>query len=112
MCSSMLFHMLDDCSELRKINSVDWERGVRILSQQCETCVLRPGNQLDLVPGAVKEMVQLALLRQTAIICHDTLDIEEQAVCRGFADKYDTMTLQFARRLRLVVEVEPPKLNQ
>jgi hypothetical protein len=47
-------------------------------------------------------------------VCHSTLPTvaspgAEPAVCRGFADRYDTRDLRMIRTLWGFVEVQPPK---
>jgi len=66
----------------------------RLLSEQCETCVLRPGNPMHLRAGRLRDMCNEAIKDGSqGIICHDTLTYGPfpdygPAVCRGF---YDTM---------------------
>lgn len=47
-------------------------------------------------------MVRSARKSESAIICHQTLDTGEEAVCRGFFDRYPTQPLQIADRLDLI----------
>lgn len=84
---------------------------VHVLSRMCDTCVLRPGNKMDLVPGRVASMVKEAKAEDSAITCHSTLyrDDVEPAVCRGFYDRHATTPLQIATRLGYLVEDEPPE---
>jgi hypothetical protein len=79
---------------------------VRVMKDRCATCIFRPGNSMMLRPGRVKSMVDEATANQSAIICHDTLSDEKQAVCRGFFDRWPTQPLQIAERLGMVVEHE------
>ena len=85
---------------------------VHILSRKCATCIFRPGNLMQLEPGRVREMVDGAIACDSAIVCHDTLDrrTRENAVCRGFYDRYKNHTLPL--RLTQIVGntefVEPP----
>lgn len=81
---------------------------VRVMETRCSTCIFRSGNPMRLRPGRVREMVEGAVADDSAIICHDTLDEEEQAVCRGFFDAHDTQPLQLARRLQLIEPVAAP----
>jgi hypothetical protein len=86
---------------------IDPEHGLRVCKDRCSTCIFRPGNLMDLSPGRVQRMVRDHLDRENAIICHDTLSAEAQAVCRGFFDAYDTNPIQIAKRLGWFVEVDP-----
>lgn len=55
--------------------------------------------------GRVKQMVAEARERDSAIVCHATLDDDEQAVCRGFYDLEEqgpTAPLQVATRLGMI----------
>lgn len=74
---------------------------VHVCKKQCKTCIFRPGNLMQLNPGRVEQMVQDAINKDSAIICHDTLN-GPNAVCRGFFDKYQTTPLQFAERLNMI----------
>lgn len=71
---------------------------VHVQAQMCATCIFRPGNLMHLQRGRVREMVDKAKEKDTAIVCHDTYD-GEQAVCRGFFDAHPTAPLQIAERL-------------
>lgn len=88
----------EDLEDWGKLDTYD-RRGVRVMREQCATCIFRPGNLMHLLPGRVKDMVDGALRDDSAIVCHDTLEGAYQAVCRGFWDKYDTTPLQVARRM-------------
>lgn len=99
---------MDEFDEVERINAVDPEHGIRVLRERCATCIFRPGNPLGLMPGRLREVVVDALKADRAVICHDTYDRAEQAVCRGFFDRYDTTPLRLARRLGMVAEIKPP----
>ncbi len=79
---------------------------VHVCAAMCGTCIFRPGNLMDLEPGRVAGMVADATRKESAIICHQTLD-GKNAVCRGFYDRHPTQPLQVAGRLGLVTEVMP-----
>lgn len=81
---------------------------IHVVAERCASCIFRPGNPMHLRPGAVKEVVDEALADDSAIICHSTLDGDENAVCRGFFDRYDTTPLRLAQALG-VVEFDPPQ---
>lgn len=77
---------------------------IHICGQLCATCVFRPGNLMHLQPGRLAAIVADANANESAIICHSTLyrDGFDNAVCRGFYDRYPTQPLQIAQRLRLI----------
>ena len=74
---------------------------VHVASEMCTTCIFRPGNLMDLRAGRVRQMVDEAREHQSAIVCHSTLD-GDNAVCRGFFDRFATAPLQIAERCGLV----------
>ncbi len=71
---------------------------VHVCEEMCTTCIFRPGNLMQLMPGRVEDMIAEAIKGGSAIICHSTLD-GDNAVCRGFFDKHKTQPLQIAERL-------------
>lgn len=88
--------------------------GSRILSKQCETCLLRPGNPMHLAPGRLARILAEAL-PASFIICHETLTYGAfpnygPAICRGFANRYGdrSWAITLLRRLGRLVEVPPP----
>jgi hypothetical protein len=87
-------------------NTITPDGKVRVAASMCATCIFRPRNIMGLRAGRVKEMVEESTKNESAIICHSTLDLDEQAVCRGFFDKYPTQPLQIAERLDRVEEVD------
>jgi hypothetical protein len=82
--------------------------GVRVLAQPCGTCIFRGDSVIS--RARVEEMVQTACERDSAIICHATLDLDKQAVCRGFYARHasDTAPLRLAAWLGCVDEVPSP----
>lgn len=72
----------------------------------CSTCIFRQGNLMQLNSGRVRDMIDTAKSKDSAITCHQTLD-GDNAVCRGFFDRYPTTPLQLAERLGLVEMVKP-----
>lgn len=82
---------------------------LHVLSEQCSSCIFRPGNLMQLKSGRVRGMIDECKREQTAIACHQTLG-DEPAICRGFFDRYadDIWRLRFARHLGVVREVAPP----
>ena len=71
---------------------------VHVCEEMCPTCIFRPGNLMQLMPGRVEDMIAEAIKGESAIICHSTLD-GDNVVCRGFFDKHKTPLLQIAERL-------------
>jgi hypothetical protein len=66
---------------------------LRVLSDQCSTCVFRPGNPMHLNPGRLRDLVQQNLAADAALVCHQTLTYGDHpefgpALCRGFFDAY------------------------
>lgn len=88
-------------------NVFDGER-VHVLSEMCETCVFRPGNQMHLAPGRLRGMVDGAREDMSSITCHSTLETDQQAVCRGFYDRHSTPPLEVAKNMGLIAEDQPP----
>lgn len=82
---------------------------VHVLSEECATCIFRPGNLMHLMPRRVAGMVRNALANDSAIICHSTLD-KDEAVCRGFYDRHqhNSASLRIAIIMRCITEVPPP----
>lgn len=83
---------------------------VHVQATMCPTCIFRPGNLMELRSGRVRGMVDEARANETAIICHATLYRRgiDNAVCRGFFDRYPTQLLQIAQRLDLI-EFDSPE---
>lgn len=80
---------------------------LHVLSEKCSTCIFRPGNPMNLVPGRLQHMVRDTVQNDSYIVCHQTLDINheydaEPAVCKGFFDSYTTNPLRVASRLNLI----------
>jgi hypothetical protein len=86
----------------------------RRLSRMCSTCIFRPGNFMRLRDGRLRDIVAEARTEGTYIVCHSTLPGMaphgvDPAICRGFADRYSTQTLQVLERLFGFIDVEPPE---
>jgi len=82
----------------RKRVNVFREGKVHVCAALCPSCIYRPGSPLMEVP------IKAAAVRdQTAVICHSTIDLKEQAVCRGFYETTPTLPLMLARDLDLIV---------
>lgn len=82
---------------------------VHVLSRQCATCVLRPGNLMRLQQGRLKNLIETNRRKDTALTCHDTLD-GERAICRGYFDAYwqEVTPLRMAVAFHIIKEVSPP----
>lgn len=66
---------------------------LRVLSEQCTSCVFRPGNLMHLNPGRLQDLVRQNLAADAALVCHQTLTYGDHpefgaALCRGFFDSY------------------------
>lgn len=88
--------------------------GVRLLAEQCATCIYRPGNPMHLAPGRLADITSSARAGDGYVICHDTLPYGEhpeagEALCRGFYDKFSTRFTQVGDRLGWWREVPPPE---
>jgi hypothetical protein len=79
------------------------EEGVRVMAERCPTCIFHPGNRMHLHPGRIHEMLASVRKNESCIPCHETLDDEKQAVCRGQFDALKTQPLQIAERLGAIV---------
>ena len=66
--------------------------GLRVCAQMCESCVFRPGNLMELRAGRLRGMIEGSISEDACIPCHKTLD-GQRAVCRGFWERYRSMTL-------------------
>lgn len=68
---------------------------------QCDTCVLRPGNLMQLRPGRVEEMVAAG-----PYACHKTThgQAAQEAICWGYWDAHanDTIAGRLAQMLDIV----------
>jgi hypothetical protein len=80
-----------------------------VLDDKCSTCIFRPGNLMDLIPGARDDMVEVCITRQAPIPCHQTLD-GPRSVCRGFYDvhRQDITPLLLAEAMGLIEFDHPP----
>jgi hypothetical protein len=90
--------------------------GSRLLSRQCATCILRPGDPMHLGPERLRAVIGDALAAGTFVVCHDTLTYGDYpdygpAICRGFYDAYVARSpaLILLRACRRLVDVPPPE---
>jgi hypothetical protein len=84
--------------------SAERERGAggrmpRVMAEQCDTCVFRPGNLMRLRHGRLRDLIQANRQAGAALICHKTTYGQHPelgpTVCRGFYDAYpDTTSMQ------------------
>jgi hypothetical protein len=83
---------------------------MHVVEEECSTCVFRPGNQMHLRAGRLRGMVDEAVEQGGAIVCHCTLNTDENAVCRGFWDRHkdDVPILRLAQHMD-IVQYDPPK---
>lgn len=88
---------------------------VRLMERRCATCIFRPGNQMSLVPGRVKDMVESCVAKEGHVVCHDTLVHNDGglpgAVCRGFEQhavgSRASLAVRFLRATGRVTLVDP-----
>jgi hypothetical protein len=78
------------------------EQGVRVMAECCPTCIFRAANRALLPPGLLREMVEGVREISGVIPCHETLDQEVQAGCRGQFDSGRAVGLQVAAGLGFV----------
>ena len=91
-------------------------RRPRLLSEQCNTCIFRPGNPKHIRPGRLRSMISDALQEGCqGIICHATLSYGGHpefgaALCRGFYDTigYRNNFVRVMERIGGFQEVAPP----
>lgn len=84
----------------------------RVLSEQCVTCIFRPGNLMNLREGRLQQIVRDTCAAGSYIVCHETLPgmpgEDTPALCRGFYDRYGTNFIRVMDRLGGFVEIPPP----
>lgn len=87
---------------------------IRVMSDQCSTCVFRPGNLMRLRPGRLKEIIDRNRAAESLLTCHQTLDYGDHpeldpAACHGFFERYGREVT--AGRLALMlglIRIDPP----
>ena len=112
---------MDDDESPMDVGSVCEPDGrVRVLSEQCATCIFRPGNLMHLRRGRLADIVRQCQTRDTNVVCHSTLpaiapDGVKPAFCRGHVERYgDGNFLRVVRRLAAltgraaILELPPP----
>lgn len=85
--------------------------GLRVMREQCSTCIFRPGNLMQLRPGRMADMTRQTDLRDTNVSCHQMLeaatrDQHTEALCRGSVDRRPGQMMRIAERLGMVVLVD------
>jgi len=91
----------------RQHNIAD-ESGVRVMAERCPTCIFRPGNKMSLRPGRLRSMIEECRQKEGNVVCHETLELPRQAICRGSFEAYQPPLVQVAGRLGYLVEVSSP----
>lgn len=96
---------------------------MRILTEQCATCIFRPSNLMHLREGRVKQMITDCQTYDTHVPCHETMEYDDSdeegnavgvtdgsPVCRGFYDRYPGVgqMIRISERLNLVEFTPPP----
>jgi hypothetical protein len=89
---------------------------LRLLSEQCSTCVGRPGNLMDLCSGRLKYLVDKNVQSDgMGLVCHQTLGYGAgtgpgYALCRWFHDAFGDQCngIRVMQRLGGFTEVPPP----
>ena len=76
---------------------------LHVCARMCGTCIYRPGAVVDKA-----YVVNDALKAGTAVICHSTLDTEQNLVCAGFLEHDATPLLRYAEHLGIIVKVRRP----
>jgi hypothetical protein len=87
--------------------SVVGPKGVRVMAEQCSTCIFRPGNLMNLNPGRVKDMTDSTDAADGNVTCHQTLGTDAGALCRGSVDRRPGQLARIAQRLGQIEEVTP-----
>lgn len=83
----------DDDEEEPEQRPIGADGKLRVLSDQCTTCVFRAGNLMHLNPGRLRDLIRQNLDADAALVCHQTLTYGDHpefgpALCRGFFDGY------------------------
>lgn len=91
----------------------------QLLAKRCNTCVLRPGNLMNLAPDRLADLIQTNLDAGAALICHQTLSYGDhpevgEAVCRGFYDAYgdEVNAIRVMHRLGGFQEIPAPAAKE
>lgn len=90
---------------------VNGPNGIRIMREQCSTCIYRPGNLMQLRHGRVADMTRECRARDTNVVCHQTLSDKLGAFCRGSVDAHAGQLVRIGERLNSIELVEPTKVE-
>jgi hypothetical protein len=83
--------------------------GLRVMAEQCSTCIFRPGNLMRLHPGRVKGMVEQVVADDSFTTCHQTLGGEHPpALCKGMTERHAGQLVRIFQRLDRIDRVQPP----
>ena len=88
--------------------NVNGPNGIRVMREQCSTCIFRPGNLMQLNRGRLRDMVQESHARDTNVVCHQTLSEKFGAFCRGSVDDRVGQLARIGERLGGWELVDPP----
>lgn len=80
----------------QEFNAFDGEH-IHVCARMCKTCIYRKDSPVYDTP-----IKREAVENETAVICHSTLDAEQQLVCRGFYEHTPTFPLQLAQALDMI----------
>lgn len=89
------------------------EKGLRIMTGPCSTCIFRPGNPMHLQPGRVKGMVDDVVAHDSFTQCHKTLGCEpgQGALCHGMTKRHEGQLVRTFRRMGTIEEVDPSLID-
>lgn len=85
--------------------------GLRVMREQCSTCIFRSGNPMQLRPGRVKDMTDQTDRADSNVVCHQTLG-GEGALCKGSVDRQPGQMMRIAYRLNAIEWIEPHAVGQ
>ena len=86
----------------------DPQRGtLRVLAEQCSTCIFRPGNLMHLSEGRLADMLATVRANDSHVICHQSLGRPVGDVCKGSNDAYVGQAVRLAERMGIIQYVQP-----
>lgn len=99
--------MIDGDDEADDWNpSASGPEGLRVMREQCPTCIFRPDNPMQLRRGRVADMTRETDRADTNVTCHQTLGTDRGVLCRGSVDRRPGQMVRIAERLGALVEVD------
>ena len=101
----------DELLDGEGVPPVNGPDGLRIMREQCSTCIFRPGNPMYLQAGRLRDMVESTRRADNNVICHQSLSEPYGALCRGSVDERPGQLARIAERLgyiELVIPKETP----